>query len=651
MDININQMPIKAAIGEDEVRKGYEILRKYKKGKQNLEDRITRNEKWWKMRHWDLIETEYNQDDPKPASAWLFNVIISKHADYMDSFPSANILPREEGDVEEARRLSSIIPVVMKQNEYKNVFSDEVWYKLKNGTGVFGIFWDSGKLNGLGDITVKSLDLLSIFWEPGIKNIQDSENIFTVELVSNTKLEQTYPQCQGQLSKTEDTLLKKYMYDESIDTTGKSAVIDWYYKKKVNGKDTVQYIKFVDDIVLYATENETQPPTAAQQTMDEYGNIITVEVPTGPSMAERGLYDHGKYPFVFDPLFPEADMPVGFGFVDVCKNAQASIDVYNNAFEKNVQFVASPRYLTRNDGGINEEEFSNPNTLLVHCDGNLGEDSLAPIAVPTFINSNYINILDSKIQEMKETAGNRDATTGGTQAGVTAASAIAAIQESAGKTSRDQISTTYETHKQVVYFVIELIRQFYSIPRQFRIVGENGKAEFTQYSNAGLQPQAQGGIEYGVDMGYRVPAFDIEVKAEKESAYTQLSQNELALQFYNQGFFNPQFSDQALACIDMMEFQGKDEVIDKIQTNGTMYQQMLQMQQQMLQMAEMIDTLGLERGTDYQMASQMSDTINARLDAEGAVRGGSAQMPQSRLGESSVTANARETANKAVTPR
>jgi hypothetical protein len=392
---------------------------------------------------------------------------------------------------------------------------------------------------------------------------------------------------------------------------------------------------------------------------DQYGNAILdengqpimqpVQVPAGESMAQRGLYDHGKYPFVFDPLFPEAGMPVGFGFVDVCKNAQASIDVYNNAFEKNVQFVASPRYLTRNDGGINEEEFSNPNQLLVHCDGNLGEDSLAPINTPTFINSNYIEILNSKISEMKETAGNRDATTGGTQAGVTAASAIAAIQESAGKTSRDQISTTYETHKEVVYLVIELIRQFYSMPRQFRIVGEGGKQEFTRYSNEGLQPQYQG-VEYGVDMGYRVPVFDIEVKAEKESAYTQLSQNELALQFYNQGFFNPQYADQALACIDMMDFQGKGSVIEKIQSNGTMYEQMIQMQQQMLQMAEMIDTLGKERGTEYNMAAQMADSINARLDAQGAPRG-SAQMPETSLGESEVTANARERANAATTPR
>ena len=588
--------PIKQPIGEDEVRKAMETLRKYKKGKANLENKIINNEKWWKMRHWDIMKTEDTLDDPKPASGWLFNTIISKHADYMDSFPSADILPREQGDIEEAKRLSSIIPVVLKNNGYKKCYSDEVWYKLKHGTGVYGVFWDNSKLNGLGDITIESMDLLSLFWEPGVKDIQKSENFFTVELVNNDLLAQSYPGLEDKLSASTDSVMKKYLYDESIDTSNKSAVIDWYYKKKVNGKDTVQYVKFVDDVVLFATENEIQRPT--QAIPDEYGNIV--QVPTGLSIAETGLYDHGMYPFVFDPLFPDADMPTGFGFVDVCKHAQASIDVFNNCFEKNLQYVCSPRYLTRNDGGINEEEFRNPNNLIIHVDGNLGEDSFRAVDPPTFVNGNYTNILESKIQEMKETAGNRDATTGGTSAGVTAASAIAAMQESAGKTSRDQISSSYERYKDLVYMVIELIRQFYDMPRQFRIVGEQGQQEFTQYSNQGLQPQYQG-MEFGIDMGFRLPIFDIEVKAEKENAYTQLSQNELALQFYNLGFFNPDNVDQALACIEMMEFQGKNQMISKIQQNGGMYQQMLQMQQQMLQMAQMIDMLGAAQGKEYNM--------------------------------------------------
>lgn len=662
--IDITQQPEEATqpvqpIGKEQVRNAYEVLRKYKQGKQRLEDKITRNEKWWKMRHWDLMQTEETMDDPKPASGWLFNTVISKHADFMDNFPDSDILPREPGDVEEAQRLSSIIPVVMDQIGYRKVYSDEVWYKLKNGTGCFGIYWDQSKLNGLGDISIENVDLLSIFWEPGIKDIQKSKNIFTVELVDNDTLKQAYPQVAEQLSASSDTILKKYMYDETIDTTGKTAVIDWYYKKPVNGKMTLQYCKFVGDTVLYATENDVSPPTEPQEqpVFDESGNALldpqtglpvtqVVNVVTGPSMAERGLYDHGKYPFVFDVLFPEAGMPVGFGFIDVCKNAQASIDIFNNAFEKNAQHVCSPRYLVRNDGGVNEEEFADPNKLIVHVDRNMGQDSIQPINVPTMVNSNYISILENKINEMKETAGNRDANNGGTQSGVTAASAIAAMQESSGKTSRDQINTTFDAHKEIVTMVIELIRQFYSMPRQFRITGEQGEQEFVQYSNEGLQPQNQG-TEFGIDMGYRVPAFDVKVEAEKSSSYSRLSQNELAMQFYNAGFFNPQYADQVSACLEMMDFQGKQSVLQKVQQNGGMYQQMLQMQQQMLQLSEMIDQLS---GGQYNMAGQMSDQINQNLNAQEGTPHGTTKMPTSTADESAITKNAREQTAQTTNP-
>lgn len=662
--IDITQQPEEVTqpvqpIGKEQVRNAYEVLRKYKQGKQRLEDKITRNEKWWKMRHWDLMQTEETMDDPKPASGWLFNTVISKHADFMDNFPDSDILPREPGDVEEAQRLSSIIPVVMDQIGYRKVYSDEVWYKLKNGTGCFGIYWDQSKLNGLGDISIENVDLLSIFWEPGIKDIQKSKNIFTVELVDNDTLKQAYPQVAEQLSASSDTILKKYMYDETIDTTGKTAVIDWYYKKPVNGRMTLQYCKFVGDTVLYATENDVNPPTEPQEqpVFDESGNALldpqtglpvtqVVNVATGPSMAERGLYDHGKYPFVFDVLFPEAGMPVGFGFIDVCKNAQASIDIFNNAFEKNAQHVCSPRYLVRNDGGVNEEEFADPNKLIVHVDRNMGQDSIQPINVPTMVNSNYIAILENKINEMKETAGNRDANNGGTQSGVTAASAIAAMQESSGKTSRDQINTTFDAHKEIVTMVIELIRQFYSMPRQFRITGEQGEQEFVQYSNEGLQPQNQG-TEFGIDMGYRVPAFDVKVEAEKSSSYSRLSQNELAMEFYHAGFFNPQYADQVSACLEMMDFQGKQSVLQKVQQNGGMYQQMLQMQQQMLQLSEMIDQLS---GGQYNMAGQMSDQINQNLNAQEGTPHGTTKMPTSTADESAITKNAREQTAQTTNP-
>lgn len=556
------EMPIgavKQPIGKTQVQEAYQTLLKYKEGKANLEQKIIDNEQWYKIRHWECMRDA--KKDVQPASAWLFNCIANKHADAMDNFPSPNILPREEGDKAEAEMLSSIIPVVLDQNEFEQTYSD-VWnYKLKAGTGVYGVFWDNTKLNGLGDIAIRKVDLLNLFWESGITDIQKSRNVFHVELADNDMLVNAYPQLAGKLGGT--TLdVNKYVYDDSVDTSNKSAVIDWYYKKNQNGKNVLHYCKFVNDEVLFATENN-------------------------PQFAERGWYDDGEYPFVFDVLYPVEGSPAGFGYIDIGKDAQTYIDRGNQAIMMNMLANAKPRHFIRTDGSVNEEEYADMTKDFIHVDGNLGQDSILPVQGKP-LNDIYVNVLINKIDELKETTGNRDISTGGTTSGVTAASAIAAMQEAGSKLSRDNSKSAYRAYRKIVLMVIERIRQFYDLPRCFRIMGNNGAARYVEYSNANIQAQPITN-EFGVEMGGRKPLFDIEVTAQKQSPYSKMAQNELALQFYSAGFFNPQMSDQALACLDMMDFDRKQFIMQKIAQNGTLYQQLLMAQQQMLMLAQIVD--------------------------------------------------------------
>ena len=544
-------------IGKEQVQKANQILQRYKEGKANLERRIVDNEQWYKLRHWECMRTRENTE-VQPTSAWLFNCLANKHADAMDNFPSPNILPREEGDKGEAEMLTSVIPVILEQDDFEGTYSEVMDYKLKMGTGVYGVFWDNTKLNGLGDITVRKIDLINLFWESGITDIQKSRNLFHVELMDNDLLLQAYPRLQGKLG-TATMDVTKYIYDDKVDTNDKSLVVDWYYKKNIGGRTVLHYVKYVNDEVLFATENDR-------------------------NFADKGWYDHGKYPFVFDPLFRTAGTPTGFGYIDVGKSSQEYIDRGNQAIMQNMLANAKPRHFIRTDGAVNEEEYADLTKDFVHVDGNLGEDSIVPVQGKP-LNDIYVSVINNKIDELKETTGNRDISTGGTTSGVTAASAIAAMQEAGSKLSRDNNKASYRAFRQVVVMIIELIRQFYDLPRCFRIMGENGAQRFVQYSNAGIQPMSQGN-EFGVDLGDRIPLFDVEITAQKQSPYSKMSQNELALQFFGAGFFNPQMADQALACLDMMDFDRKHFIMQKISQNGGMYQKLMQYMQMAMMMSQ-----------------------------------------------------------------
>ena len=571
-------------INRERIREAEQILQEYKRGKENLERRIIENERWYKMQHWSQFKST-NPGDPEPTSAWLFNSIANKHADAMDNFPAPSVLPREQGDEQDAEVLSEVLPVVLEQNNYEQTYSDMWWYKLKMGTGVTGIFWSAGKNNGLGEIDIRDVDLLNLFWEPGITDIQRSRHLFNVDMSDRDSLEAAYPQLKDAGAATTIDIAE-YVYDDAVDTSKKAAVIDWYYKVNRGGREVLHYCKFCSSVVLYASEND-------------------------PAYTERGFYDHGKYPFVFDALFPVAGSPAGFGYIDVCKSAQLYIDKLDQVILKYAVMAARPRFFVRQNGSINEQEYSDWSKDFVHYEG-VGDpaDSVMPITLPP-LSETYINVRALKIEELKETSGNRDFSQGGTASGVTAASAIAALQEAGSKLSRDMIKSSYRAFSQVNYLCIELMRQFYQEARYFRVVGKMGEYKFTQFSGRDIAAKPQG-HDFGFDMGYRVPVFDIKVASQKSSPFSTVAQNERAKELYGLGFFRPDLTDQALAALEMMQFEGIEAVRERISENGTMHQQLQQMQELVSAMAAQVDATS---GTNF--SPQIAEMAGAQAERAG----------------------------------
>lgn len=549
-------------IGVEEIIKARETLQKYKQQKQSLESRVVNNEEWWKIHNWEQIKkkdaVKADRENPNgietpSSSAWLFNSITNKIADFSDNYPEANIRARTGGDVPEAERLKNVIPMILKRNKFYKTYIADISEKSKSGTGITYVGWNPKK-DGIGDVEIQNINILSIFWQGGITNIQKSRNVFTVELVDTDLLKKQYPSEAENITSDGEVDLKQYLYEDYIDTTDKSLVIDWWYKK--DGK--LHYCKFVNNVVLFATENEP----------DEYPN---------------GYYDDGNYPFVFDVMFPMQGTIAGFGFIDVGKQPQEYIDKMDAGILQNVLMNSMPRYFERQDSEINEEEFLDWTQPFVKTNTNLGQDDLREINVRG-LDSAVFTQRDSKINEIKETTANRDVSTGGTTSGVTAASAISALIETGSKVSRMAIKVTYDAFENIIYLIIERMRQFYDLPRYVRITGDDGTDDFDTYDNSNLKLQERQTLQG--DTAQYLPEFDIEVAAQKASPYSKAAQNELALQLYSAGFFNPQNTDQSLACLNIMDFDHKSDVINQIKKNGTLLDALQQAQMQLQQLQQ-----------------------------------------------------------------
>ncbi len=453
---------------------------------------------------------------------FIFAAIENCRADAIDNYPNANIIEREPEGTEVAELLSKVVEAQLEISDFKSVYKENIRNKLKYGTAVYGVFYDEPR----GNIDIRSIDILDVYVDMHIPDIEDSRFVFVSAAIENDILMHTYPDYAN-----------LFMSDAQIETLtdtytlkDRTNVLDCYYKKP---DGTVHMMKICDGTVIAATED-----------MPGY---------------ENGLYSHGRYPVVFDVLYPCEHSPFGFGMIDIGKSMQIEINKLDDAITENIMCASKPRYLTKHNGGINEDEFCDISKSIIHYEGDT--DSIRAIDHQS-INEYFLSHREYKKDELKEILANRDFQQGGTMGGVTAASAIETLRQAGEKRSRAIINDTYDSFKHIVYMVIELMRQFFTDERVYRVYDSMGKKSFAKFSNAMMyKPDFE---ENGVT--FRELMFDIDVVIQRENPYSRESINNTIMQLWSNGIFTAENSDSAVVVLKNMEFDGKERLIADLQS-------------------------------------------------------------------------------------
>ena len=504
-----------------QIRGAMEELLRWQREKSDFLARVENEEQFYRLRVAPKAHQSSEGERFAPTSAWLLNTVLQKHADLMEHIPTAACLAREPGDEADAKALSQILPVILERSNFEDTYSDNMWYKLKHGVCAYGVFWNSALENGLGDIDIRRVDMRNLYWQPHVRDIQDSRGVYYVERIEAAALQARFPHYDG--SSCDIGALP-------IDVEGDQVlVVDWYYKKRTpEGRTVLHYCKFAGECVLFASENE-----------EGY---------------ENGWYEHGEYPFVLDVLYPIEGEGVGFGMIALARDPQLYIDRMDRNLLEYMDWATRVRFFCKKSTGVDEQAFADLSRLIVDVEGDLDEERLRQISVQE-PDAFWLNLKNAKINELKETTSSRDVLLGIPDGGVTAASAIAALQEAGNKTVRDIVSASYRSFVRMVRLVIECVRQFYSEARCFRILGENGKYSYLTFSNEGIAERTVGTMTDGTPISRR-PVFDIDVRAVKKDPYTRLSHNETLKDLYRMGVFQPENAAQASVLLSNMDFSG-----------------------------------------------------------------------------------------------
>jgi hypothetical protein len=579
----------------------------YKSVRGELNDKIIANENWFRQKYWQYMIDKIEGDEP--TSGTLLNAILNKHADFMDNEPAPVFLAREKNDEAEAQKLSKVVPVILENAEFKEAYSRYCWYLIKNGVACLSATWDDTLENGLGDIVINNIDILRIYWEPNITDIQDSRYVFVESLIDTDILKEMYD-----LKNLDDTntgaqeafQIVSYETNDQNILANKTLVIDCYERTITEDERQVVHLTKIANGCCLESSLEYE------------------------KTKDKGIYAHGRYPFVIGQYVPLEGTLEGMGMIDIAKNSQAYIDKLDIISLKNSIVAGKQRYIVKKDGGINSNDLMDLSKDVIEASGNVDEKAIRALQATSL--PNYVQeIRQNKISETKEVLANRDFNQGGTTGGVTAFGAIAALQEAGNKTTRDLVKGNYQTFKKLNILVIELIREFYTQERQFRIIGEENNPEYIAFSNANMINQITNADEAFImlpdgtqipnpewEPEYRKPVYDIEVIAQKENPFNTISHNQIMIQLFELGALNPEAAIPATVLIENMIFDGKEKLLLKIKENGNLYNQVMQMQQQMQQMqaqhAQEIQGIQAQYGQLLEQQGQHIQQLESNID-------------------------------------
>ena len=281
---------------------------------------------------------------------------------------------------------------------------------------------------------------------------------------------------------------------------------------------------------------------------------------------------------------PEETRPFGFGVVDVVKNPQTYIDKLDAIISKNALIAGKVRFMVKDNGGLNENELKDLSQDIIHVAGGVNEDNIRQLQAST-LDAFIVNHRQNKINELKEVIGNRDFQQGGTAGGVTAASAISVLQQAGEKLSRSMIDDSYDAYKKIIVMVIELIREFYTEERIFRITNEKGQPEYQSFSAGQIRQPIERFDALGlpIEPKYRDVLFDIAVVPQKQNPFSKEANNQTITALWQMGLFNPQNLDMTLIVLQALQFDGKDKLVADLQEYSQRMQQTQAQQAQMQQ--------------------------------------------------------------------
>lgn len=556
----------------------YKLFGEFSDAYRSVWDRMDDNAKFYQSDDWtsatmgQYVNTKSDQPfDPKPVTPTIFSTVENLKADILQEFPEAIFKARTTEDFNTAEIMTQVYRAVLKECDYKTEFSKCIHDLLVNCFCVQEAVWDNDAAGGMGDLVLRHWSPRNFMCDPLSEDLQEGRACFKFTKVTMEWARTHYPDKWEEMKADADAMIQQRANVRHDDIDNKlfddqsCMLLEYWYRD------------YDPDARKYSVHMVTCCG----------GKIVENSKEKFP----KGIYAHGQYPFNILSMYPVSGSPVGFCIVDVLKKPQAHANKLEQITFRNI-YAASQIKVKALAGLYNREDLLDWTNPIIEMQQQGAVESFQVPALPAYVPQ----ITQLTHEGMKENSGQNQFGRGETAHGVTAATAIMALQKAAGKRSMLIIDNVYKWFERATRQAIETIREFYKTDRYFMISGENGTQSIGTI-NGELMIAERDGKKVPID-------FALDINPQAQNPYNTLVMNEFAVQLMQAGAISP------YAGISMMDFADKQHILSLVQEKENYEQNMAQMQQVIQQLQQQLQQTGAElkraQGSEADAGKQMN---------------------------------------------
>ena len=555
----------------DEYRNDY-----YKQEWQRLDDNVT----IYEGTYWGENDAEVVRDDRKPrmATPMITSCIENIKADLADELPEAVIMPDAAGDAPmiTAKVLTKVIEQELDACDWEGEYMKGAQDFLQDGWCVFEPGHDPMANNGLGGSYIHYVTNKNFMCDPQTPDLQDGRACFVLDVKPWDWFKQHYPEIFPYMS-GDDGLVEA----DRIDSTTEP-----------------NKVKALRIIEMWVKEFSPEQKTAAVHFVRVAGHQV---IEDSKLTYEHGYYEHGLFPFRICRLYPQKGSALGLGICDLFKDTQRYADKLNAIMLENALRARTPRLFIQ-EGLVDIEDVRDFSREAIEVQGNL--DAAVKWMDTQPLPSYLMNFVQMMQQSIKNEAGSNDQSRGQTAGGVTAASAITALQDMSTKRSRMEARELQRGFKECVRMMIEIMREKDIVPREVVITVE-GEPKIMPFDSRSLYRENINGKKVPIESV-------ISIKTSRQTRFSRMAHNELVLQFVNMF----QQTADPLIMMEALEMDDKEQILDQIRK--AQHGGMLALQQQNAQLTQQLQAMS-EELSQYQGAMKQ---IQAGLSENAPATGG-----------------------------